>query len=150
MYTVQPRKKMLAISQSNLNPFWKTTQGIEVWEFVTLHCSVSHLESIIQNIIFSLPSDRVDWDTRGESGNRLKIIFSAWETFLPYVPIHLQCPNPPCLTVSAFYLTFAPGCGLIDHSPFDLWGEYTDFKKSLLAPFFSELWSNFQKKKRFF
>ena len=32
----------------------------------------------------------MDRDTGGESGHRLKIIFLACETFLAYVPIHLQ------------------------------------------------------------
>ena len=51
-----------------------------------------------------LPSDGVDRDSGGESGHRPKIIFSAWETFLAFVPIHLQCPNPLCLTVSYFVM----------------------------------------------
>ena len=50
-------------------------------------------------IIYLIPLDGVDRNTGGESGHRLRIIFSAWETFLAYVPIHLQCPNPPRLMV---------------------------------------------------
>ena len=46
-----------------------------------------------------LLSDGVDWDTGGELGHRLKMSLKPRKRFLAYVPIHLQCPDPPRLMV---------------------------------------------------
>ena len=47
----------------------------------------------------TLPSDRVDRDTGGESEQRLRMSLKPRKWFLAYVLIHLHCPDPPHLSV---------------------------------------------------
>ena len=53
-------------------------------------------------IVSRLPSDGMDWNTKGESGHRLKMILRPRETFKADVLIHLHCPDPSCLTLQLF------------------------------------------------
>ena len=67
------------------------------------------ITSLLQHVIYplvgmsiticdsQLPSDRVDRDTGGKPGPRLKMSLKLRKSFIAYVPIHLHCPDPPSL-----------------------------------------------------
>ena len=61
-----------------------------------LYPSLSDICSLVK---LSIPSDGVDRDTGGESGHLLKMSLLALGSFWAGVPIHLQCPDPPRVTV---------------------------------------------------
>ena len=60
---------------------------------------LGHRVELLFNPETILLSDGVERDTGGESGHRLKMSLKPRENFLAYVPIHLQCPDPPHLMV---------------------------------------------------
>ena len=58
--------------------------------------------SSFRGALFIIPSDGVDRDSGGELGHLLKMSLLALGSFKAGVPIHLQCPDPPRLTVIHF------------------------------------------------
>ena len=69
----------------------------------------------------------MDWVSGGESGHLLNMSLLALGSFLAGFPIHLQCPDPPRLTVlKTVTRTNCPSVTLVhDHS-------------LLLSPFFAQ------------